>query len=867
MRAKRGALAGLVGWISLLLLIPTWVVADPQLPDGFQDEVVIDGLQEPTAFQIASDGRVFVAEKTGLIEVFDDFEDDESTVFADLRTQVYDTGDRGLLGLALDPDFPAEPYVYALYTYDHLLGDPEPAPKWGSPETTGDPCPKPGGADVDACPVSGRLVRLTAGEGGVATPEASAPSELVLVEGWCQQFSSHSIGDLQFGPEGALYASGGDGASFTGVDYGQFGWPEKNLCGDPPGAAGEALEEPTSEGGALRAQNNDNLSGTLIRISPATGAGWPGNPMDASLDANQRRVVGYGFRNPFRFAIDPEGSGVYVGNVGWSEFEEIDAVDPEAATPYNSGWPCYEGFLTQYLYDDYELDVCAALYKTPGSTAKPLLTYSHGGEIVVGDECPFGSGSAVSAIAFYEDGSYPAEYDGGMFFADSVRGCVYWMARGKGGSPDPETTTPFLREGSFYPGVDLDQGPDGNLYYAGLYGPTGPGEIHRIVYVPGAPRARLDVDQRFGPTPLNAEFDASASTDPDEDPLEFEWDLDEDGIFETLGGETQSLELTASENFTAAVRVTDGTNSSVARLTVYPGDSPPVPTIEFPTSGLTWEVGQSVYFQGSALNSESKKLFGQAMRWSVRLSHCPFDVENCHLHPLQSFVGVSSGNLVAPDHEYPSYIEVILEVTDKRGLAETVSRKIYPKTVELGIGSEPAGVTVNAAIVSQPTPYSLTAIRGSTVALSTPATAVISGRSYEFDHWSDGGGRTHSVTAASSADYTAIYREVEGKPEPPSNAKAPRTKLLRHPAKRTASRRAKFAFTSTPRAARYRCRLDRSRWRNCHSPKAFKGLRPGRHVFRVYAIGVGGRDRTPARFAWKIVKRPQHRARAAHRRR
>ncbi len=85
--------------------------------------------------------------------------------------------------------------------------------------------------------------------------EASAePVQHELAQGWCQQFSSHSIGDLRFGPEGALYASGGDGASFSSADYGQFG-DEPNPCGDPPSPAGTALTPPTAEGGSLRSQN------------------------------------------------------------------------------------------------------------------------------------------------------------------------------------------------------------------------------------------------------------------------------------------------------------------------------------------------------------------------------------------------------------------------------------------------------------------------------------------------------------------------------------------------------------------------------------------------------------------------------------
>src|SRR3954454_10811298 len=171
-------------------------------PPGFSESVVFSGLTEPTAIRFSPDGRVFVAEKGGVIKVFDSLTDKTPTVFADLRTQVYNFADRGLLGLALDPDFPAKPYVYALYTYDAAIGGT--APRWGVAGQTSDGCPTPPGATTDGCVVSGRLSRLEAIGGG----NTSGP-EQVLIEDWCQQFPSHSIGDLEFGADGALYVSAG----------------------------------------------------------------------------------------------------------------------------------------------------------------------------------------------------------------------------------------------------------------------------------------------------------------------------------------------------------------------------------------------------------------------------------------------------------------------------------------------------------------------------------------------------------------------------------------------------------------------------------------------------------------------------------
>src|SRR2546428_3765100 len=103
-------------WVILAVLGTVacgWVsegAAQP-LPPGFSEEVVFSGLSEPTVVQFASDGRVFVAEKGGLIKVFANVSSPAPTIFADLRPNVYDTGKSGLLGMALDPPFPSVPYV------------------------------------------------------------------------------------------------------------------------------------------------------------------------------------------------------------------------------------------------------------------------------------------------------------------------------------------------------------------------------------------------------------------------------------------------------------------------------------------------------------------------------------------------------------------------------------------------------------------------------------------------------------------------------------------------------------------------------------------------------------------------------------
>src|SRR5688500_4721900 len=97
--AWRSAVSGML----LLAVLAAPAAAAP--PPGFQETVALSGLTLPTAVRFAPDGRIFVAEKRGTIQVFDDFGDPTPTQFADLRQRVFNGWDRGLLGLALDPQF------------------------------------------------------------------------------------------------------------------------------------------------------------------------------------------------------------------------------------------------------------------------------------------------------------------------------------------------------------------------------------------------------------------------------------------------------------------------------------------------------------------------------------------------------------------------------------------------------------------------------------------------------------------------------------------------------------------------------------------------------------------------------------------
>src|SRR5213595_1672733 len=113
------------------------------LPTGFRDSVVLSGLTNPTVLQFAPDGRIFVGQKNGVIKVFQSLSDTNPVTVADLSGNVDDYLDRGMLGMALAPNFPSDPYLYVLYAYDAPIG--------GTAPTWSDGCPTPPGATTDGC--------------------------------------------------------------------------------------------------------------------------------------------------------------------------------------------------------------------------------------------------------------------------------------------------------------------------------------------------------------------------------------------------------------------------------------------------------------------------------------------------------------------------------------------------------------------------------------------------------------------------------------------------------------------------------------------------------------------------------------------
>ena len=585
-------------------------------------------------------------------------------------------------------------------------------------------------------------------------------TEQVLIEDWCQQYPSHSIGALDFGDDGALYVSGGDGASFNFVDYGQDGSPP-NPCGDPPGGVGALLTPPSAEGGALRSQDlrtpadATSLDGALLRVNPVTGAGLPDNPNAASLDPNARRIVAYGMRNPFRFGVRPGTGEVWIGDVGWNTWEEIERLQAPTAAVTNFGWPCYEGSGRQSGYDSANLSICENLYaEGTGAVRAPLFAWNHGSQVVPGEGCPTGSSSAAGIAFAPANGSYPTEYRGALFFADYSRDCIWAMLPGSNGVPDPARVRTFAA-GAANP-VQLQIGPGGDLFYADFDG----GTIRQVSFTAAnqPPTAVATATPTTGTAPLTVQFDGSGSSDPDAgDTLAYDWDLDGDGQYDDSTAVAPSHTYTSQGVYTASLRVTDNhAGSSTAAVTITVGNTAPTATITSPAPGTTWKVGDLIQFAGGATDAQDGPLPPSALSWTLIQHHCP---SNCHTHTLQSFDGVAGGSFTTPDHEYPSYLELRLTATDSGGLTDTRSIQLDPRTVTLTLNTSPSGFALVLNGSQAAAPFTKTVIQGSRNSISAPTPQTKAKKTWLFKAWSDAGAQTHDVIANSATTYTATYKQ------------------------------------------------------------------------------------------------------------
>ena len=499
------------------------------LPAGFGIENVASGLNFPTAAAFTSDGRVFVAEKSGVVRVVNAAGALLPTPLITL-SDVNSAEDRGLIGIAVDPDFAVNGYVYFAYTYEvdpSLPGGYTFNPSLPDCDSTVDDF-----SDTDCYEIphkTARVVRYT-----VSGDVASLSTGLVILgsvggtpaQPSCLDFpsindciasdsGSHTIGGIRFGADGKLYVATGDGAGFFGTDEHAF-----------------------------RAQDLDHLSGKILRVN-TDGTGPSDNPFfTGDPDANRSKVYAYGFRNPYRFNFEPGTNDLYGGNVGWFQYEQINKVSPGD----NFGWPCYEGGL--YATNGYQdLSGCPLSSAQQADFQEPHYAYAH-------DASGLG---AVTGGTFATSANYPSFIQDNYIFGDYIFGTISYfdtVLPGPITSVDVsvlatgDTSTPILP-------VEFITGPNGLVYYINIF----PGELNRIVYSAEDPIPVIDDEIVFG-SALTMSFDGSNTSIFGDVDLTYDWDFG-DGttatginvthVFPSAGTYSVTLTATSSTGFDASI--------------------------------------------------------------------------------------------------------------------------------------------------------------------------------------------------------------------------------------------------------------------------------------------------------------------------
>lgn len=659
------------------------------VPAGFSNTLVTS-VAVPTALAFTPDGRLLITQQTGSLRVYQGGALLGTPALAIPADRLCTNRERGLLGVTVHPAFSSNRYVYLYYTF----------------------------LRPDAVCVN-RVSRFVLPGSNVVDPA----TELVLIDNIPSPFGTHNAGDLRFGNDGHLYVSIGDG----GCDYAGGGCAGVNDA----------------------SRDQHALIGKILRITDSGGIP-PDNPFQgpgtARCNVTGRTTAGnrcqetfaWGFRNPFRFALDPNAAGIrlFVNDVGQGTWEEID----EARAGGDYGWNCREGAHPN------PVDTCSPL---PPDMIDPIFEYRH--DTAVPGTSTTGCQS-ITGGAFVPDGVWPG-FDGSYLFADYVCGAIFeltetggtWSASGFAtglGSP-----------------VHMTFGPHGSgqaLYYTAY---NGGGQVRRITFdSPGEnhpPTAVASGSPLSGPAPLTVTFDGSGSSDPDPgDTLTYFWTFG-DGTPETSTASATIQHAYASAGtYTARLRVRDTglAFSAPVSLEVQAGNSPPSPVISSPAAGATFRVGETITLTGRASDPQDGSLPASALSWTVILHH------NDHTHP---FLGPVSGNGVAFTAPPPedlaaterSYLEIRLTATDSNGLEATVARDFQPHQVQLTFATVPSGLTLRLNGGPITAPQTLTSWEGWVLEVEAPAQP-----GYAFSSWSDGGAARHEIaTPAAPATYTATF--------------------------------------------------------------------------------------------------------------
>lgn len=693
-----------LAWLLLALLIiaglapSTPLVAAP--PTGFTEEVVpgLDQLNQPTAFAFLPSGAILIATKPGKLLLYQNGVLRAQPVF-DRESSICDNSERGLLGVAVDPAYATNRFIYVYYTFD----------KHGTKADTNpdNNCT----TNVAATDPVNRVSRLALSAG------LTTNTELVLIDNIPSPNGNHNAGDLHFGKDGYLYVSAGDG------------------------------------GRNDTARQLHNLDGTIMRITsdggipadnPFQGANTARcNTGSAAAGTRCQEIFAYGFRNPFRLAFDPNAATTrfFINDVGQGSVEEISAGQLGA----DFGWNCFEG--TRVNKSD---GACAGV--AFASTVAPYFEYRRTGA--------FTGCASITGGAFVPAGVWPNSYDGAYLFADYVCRRMFTLLPGAGGPTSQlfDGDAGEVTHMAFGPYAATQA-----LYYANIGAGdivrvryTGSANRSPSASFSAQP------DFGEAPLNVSLDASASSDPDSGDSIVAYLWAFGDGASAETTGP-TTSHNFTSEGKFTVTLRVRDSVGAlsgNPASVRIDVGNTPPVPQILAPAAGALFDAGEQITLRGSATDEEDGPLAGAQLSWEVRRHHdTHFHPYLSTTGAEASLTAPAPEDLGAVNN---SWLEIRLTATDSLSRTTTITRELRPRIVSLRFESAPAGlrVSVNDGVstTTLDTPATLASWPGYGLTLSAPTGQRVGGVPMQLCGWRHGGAPAHLlVTLGSDSTLTAVF--------------------------------------------------------------------------------------------------------------
>ncbi|MFD5697297.1 ThuA domain-containing protein [Streptomyces lasiicapitis] len=622
---------------------------------GYEKIALDENTADPMELDVAKDGKVFYAQRSGEVKIFDPKTHATTTAG---KVDTYTGGEDGLVGMELDPSFAKNRWIYLYY----------------APASAKD--------DVN------RLSRFTVKKDN--TLDLASEKKILDVPAYRDRTfpePGHTGGAVEFGPGRTLYLGVGDDVP-PNLDpnwqgYAPLDWrPGKQMLD-----------------AARTAGNTNDLRGKILRVKPKDKGGYSipqGNLFKPGTDKTRPEIYAMGFRNPFRFTVDPKNGNVHVSDYGPDRGAPETARGPEGLVEYNVitepgnfGWPFCHGNNQAYApYDPdtqkvgQKFDCAKPVNPSPNNTglkdlpplALPEVWYGYGASKEFPEMGTGGSAPMSGPVYRYDPKNpsktkFPQYFDGANFFYEWARNSVKEMRFDDSGKL--LKINDFLKSVKFTKPMDMTFGPDGSLYVLEWGSEFGGGNndsgLYRVDYAQGqrVPVAKAKASATNGPVPLKTDFSSEGSKDPDGDPLTFAWDFDGDGTYDSTDP-NPSHTYTAKGDFNAQLKVTDSTGKSgYANIPITAGNTAPKVTVETPVDGKLITFGDKIPYKVKVTDPEDGEIDCSKVFVNPALGH------DDHEHPTTDIPGcegtVDTGDLGGhPEGADLTYV-LNAKYTDKGG--------------------------------------------------------------------------------------------------------------------------------------------------------------------------------------------------------